>query len=344
MEKAENLIPFGTPCGEDIERYLRERAENSKRTATSYRSDIKNFLREQFNSSIEDVTIEQLESLNYKSLIDYRHGIGKYLANSSINRHMNTIKMLIRHLKISNVIKKDISYLSEIRKLPIRGEEIEYMPFHIVDKYIEEAGRDLHHSRLKQSAIKIAVECALRLDEVLSLEVGQFTVEGDVVILRGYGKGSEEYLDKLSLTLYEEILSTSNADINNPKSKIFSPLSTKNLTDMMTRIKNKLGYEDRNFSFHSFKKTSVTFVYRLTGDILEAQRKGRHKSLDTTRKYLKSEDYGVTGMFSVRSHDEKMYEKATHKELVKAISKMNKDFQFLLNAKLNSLKNEKDQS
>lgn len=342
MEEVANLIPFGTPCGEDIERYLRERFKNSERTARNYRSDISRLLKQVFNTTIEDVTVEQLSSIDYNTLIDYRHDLSSKLANNTINRHMATIKALLKHLKVSDVIKSDITFLDNVKKLPSKTEEIEYMPVEVVEKYIEEAGKDIHYPKLKQCVIKIAVECALRLDEVLSLEAGQFTVNGDEVTLRGYGKGNKEYIDKLGIDLYEEIMNVSEANRSNPKDKIFKPLSIKNITDMMTRIKIKLGYKNRSYSFHSFKKTSVTLAYRYTGDILEAQRKGRHSSLDTTRGYLKSEDYGMTGMFSVQRHSEDMYEKVTHEKLIEAISEMNKDFQFLLNAKLNSLKNKKE--
>lgn len=338
MEAVVNLIPFGTPCGEDIERYLREKAKDSERTATNYRSDINRMLREVFNTSIEDVTVEQLNSIDYNTLVDYRHDLTSNLSNGTVNRYINTIKSLLKNLKANNIIKIDISFLDAIKNLATRTDEIDHMPPEVVHHYIEEAGKDRNYPKLKQVLIKIAVECALRLDEALSLEIGQFSVDGNEVILRGYGKGSEEYFDKLKIELYEEMVEVSGADVGNPKDKVFSALNTKNITDMMTRIKKKLNYSNKNYSFHSLKKTSVTYAYRLTGDILEAQRKGRHKSLDTTRKYLKNEDYGMTGMFSTQSLDSDMYKKVSHKELVKAVSEMNKDFQFLLNAKLNSLK------
>lgn len=339
MSNATNLVPFGTPCGEDIERYLRECEMNSERTGQNYRGDISRFLKEVFNTSIEDVTREQLDSVDYDTIVDYRHGLTKNLANSTVNRYINTIKSLMKNLKANNIIKSDISFLDVIKALSARTEEIEYMPIEVVHKYVEEAGKDRNHASLKQVAIKISVECALRLDEVLNLKIGQFTVDGNEVTLKGYGKGGKEYLDKLGIELYKEIVQVSGVNENNPNEKIFSQLSTKNITDMMTRIKKKLNYNNRNYSFHSFKKTSVTYAYRLTGDILEAQRKGRHRSLDTTRKYLKNEDYGMTGLFSTQNIDDKMYEKVAHEDLIEVISSMNKDFQFLLNSKLNSLKN-----
>lgn len=339
MVQSAKIILFGAPCGNDIENYLKVKGKHSKNTENSYRGDFGRFLREVFHTTIEDVTVEQLNSIDYSLIMQYRDNMDQEVTNNTINRHMSTISAIMKHLKNRNVLVSDVSYLDEVKKLPAQPVEIAYMPPEIVDIYTLEAGKEKNHPELKQSLIMIAVECALRLNEALNLEIGQFTIEGDTVVLKGYGKGNKEYFDRINIDVYKEVVSTMVSNPDNPKSKLFSPLSTKNITDMMLRIKNKLGYQHTEYSFHSFKKTGVTMAYEASGnDILEAQRKGRHSSLDTTRRYLRGRDYGATGLYSLRKQDENLYMKVDYEELLEGLEEMDKGFLLLLNAKLNRKK------
>jgi len=235
---------------------------------------------------------------------------------------------------VTGKIDVDVSYLNAVENLPDIGREIEYMPLEVVDRYIHEAGNEMHNPLLKQAFIMFAVDAGLRLSENLNITKGQFVVEDDHVRIKGYGKGNKEYSDKIGLHVYEAIMRSTRAVKNSDK--VFDPLNRKNITDMMERIKIKLGYQDRNYSFHSFKKTAVTHAYRVTGDIMEAKRKGRHASLATTQRYLKEEDYGVTGAFSLQSHDDDLYKKVENDLLIEAIGEMGKDFRHLLNLKLSN--------
>lgn len=333
----ENVAKFQTKCGSIIEQYLEERYKHSKNTAISYRGDLERLLEKVFKKSINTITVEEIDTIDYDLIMKYRSSMYENLANSTINRHMGSIKAILKHLKSRNILKSDISYLDSIKSLPNMSKSIEHMPFEVVMEFISAAGRNIHYPELKQNLMILAVDTGLRLDELLQITLSQFTVVGDTVLIKGFGKGNKEFTDRISIELYNQMLKTMRTG-DNPKSKLFAPLNEKNVTDMMARIRNELGYQDREYSFHSFKKTAVTFTYRLTGDILEAQKKGRHGSLDTTRIYLKDEDYGVTGMFSLGSYDKELYKKVGHSDLLDAIEDMNKDFLHLLNIKLNSKK------
>ena len=339
MRKLAEVSKFQTKCGGVINRYLAEMGKQSLNTEKNIRGDINRFTREMFGGkSIDTITVEELETVDYDLIMDYRESMYEVLANATINRHLNSIKEVVRELKARNLLESDISYFTTIKKLPTKTVSIDYMPFEVVDEYVNEAGKQMNHAKLKQNMIKFAADTGLRLDEVLTIELKQFTIDGDSVIMKGYGKGNKEYIDRIDIELYNDLLETMTTE-DNPTKRLFSPLNTKNVTDMMTKIKNDLGYEDRAFSFHSFKKTAVTNTYRLTGCILAAQRKGRHSDLNTTRKYLQDEDFGITGMFSLRNrkYDEELYKKVSPEILLETIGKMNKDFVYLLNLKLNSL-------
>lgn len=336
-ERSNKVTRLRTKCGYAIEQYLLECRKQSERTEMNYRGDIERYLERVFNKSIDTVTFEELECVDYDIFTQYINNEFEGLANSTINRHTSSIKALYRHLKMRNLIQSNITFLDLIALLPNDSERIMRMPIEVVEEYIEEARHEKFDAYPKQMLIKLAADTGMRLSEYLNMEWSQFHPEGNVVTITGYGKGNKRFTEKISLDFYNELLNIKKYQKMGEK-KVFSMLTDRKVKGMMTRIKENLGYHDRAYSFHSLKKTAVTFAYRLTNDILEAQRKGKHTKLETTRDYLEDVDYGITGMFSLGDFDSELYNKVTHDELLEALNNMNKDMLHLLNIELNNKK------
>lgn len=344
MRQLAEVVQFEGVVGKAIEEYLNEKGLRSENTKKNKRADIERFLDSMLNKSIKDVTVSDIEKIDYNTMINYRDTLlSEDLSNASVNRYMNSIKTLMDDLKArGDILSKEYStlFMSRLTKLPESTESIERMPVEVVDQYIKRAKEDKHNGELKANLIEFATDTGLRLEEVLNIKLSQFTVDGDVVLLKGYGKGNEKYFDKISVELYNKMLSTF-AEEGNTDRKLFYPLSAKVVKTMMKRFQSELGYEDKVYSFHSLKKTAVTNTYRQTGCMLSAQKKGRHKDLNTTKKYIEEEDFGITGVYSMRAmgYNENAYKEASHEELLEVIGEMNKDFLHILNMKLNNRKN-----
>lgn len=328
-----NIKPLQSKCGRVIEQFLAEHGKRSKRTEMSYRGDISKFLDAVFQKTISTVMYVEIEHIDFELLTEYFNNEFKGMSNNTKNRHLRSIKSLLRHLKARDVISMDIDFLDLISTFRNDAHRIEAMPREVVLQYIEEAGKERFNSDVKQTLIMLAVDTALRVEDYLQMEWSQFSPQDDGVILAGYGKGGKRWIEKISYEVYNEILKLKEVQ-EEGETKVFAPLSEKNIYDMMTRLRKNLGYEDRNYSFHSLKKTGVTFAYRLTGDILEAMKKGKHSNIETTQIYLEEFDYGITGMFSIGEHDSELYKKASHEELLRALGEMNQDMLHLLNIKL----------
>ena len=344
-EMVQNLAPtikFQTKCGKAIDQFLNEVRKKSKHTERNYRGDIRRFIKYAYDGkTIDTITSEELDLLDFESFTQYIESFVN-VSNTTINRHISTIKSLYRKLKAMNILESDINYLELIYLLNNDGTEIEYMSMEVVERYIEEAGREKNNAEVKRKLIKLAADQGIRLESLLELTWKNFAPREDGIVITGYDKGNKRYTKVMSFEEYENLLEIRKGALSNEK--VFSPLSVKNVTDMMTRLKKSLGYEDREYSFHSLRKAAGTWGYRFSGDILEAQRILGHNNLNTTQLYTQKLDYGVMGMFSLRGNDPELYKKITHIELLEAIGEMNKDAQHLLNAKISAMQKRKAES
>lgn len=125
-----------------------------------------------------------------------------------------------------------------------------------VFRYVEEAGKEEVLPKTKQFLIEFAVDTGLRLSEILSLEWDNFKQKEDCVIVIINGLKDRLSTYKISLEMFQKAL-----DIKTDSNKVFDGLSTKSVSDMMTRITKSLGYDSEEFTFHSFKKTAVSIAY-----------------------------------------------------------------------------------
>ena len=329
MASLATVAQFSTKVGKAIEGFLYEKSKRSEATATSYKGDIKRFLSDVYDKSINTITAEELEVLDYDSFKNFLNSFeGK--SNSVVNRYASSIKSMYKHLNSIKAINVEMNFFDLKETLPNKAESYEVIPMETCKQYIEATQREKHKATEKKYAIKLALELALRESEVRELEWKQFKPDGNEVIVTGVGKGNVKFIDKISRDFYNELLELKVEG----QSKLFT-LTKKNLTDMMVRLRKELRQEDRNYTFHSFKKTSVTNTYRYTGSITAAQKKGKHKLLATTQLYLGEEDTVMTGYFSLEGNlNHNLYKEVSHETLLGTLKEMSKEMLFLLNLKL----------
>ena len=330
-----------------IEQFLNQKKQLNKNTYTSYLNDIKQFFDIVFKKDFTYVTEFEFNSdkTSLDGIIEYFDYLyesenkdgGRLYSNSTINRKQASIKALLKFLKIKKVYHGDLTELEIIKNLPKNTNSIEVLEFNRAIEYAEWLRvNERYKGEEKYLIIKLAIDTGLRASELLSLDWSQFKIDDNSVLMKGYGKGNKLWIERISLEFYNELRTLANGG-----EKVFS-LSKSDLVKMMVRAKKALGDENRNITFHSFKKCAVSSVYKLTGDILEAQRKGRHESLDTTRIYLQDVDYGITGIISLGDGiDHDLYKKVDTETLISAIESMNKDFLFILNNKIKDVLNTK---
>lgn len=330
---------------ESINLFLKEKGKKSDRTELNYRTDIDHYFNAVYGKSYEHVTIEELNKEThlynlmryFNELYDAEKDGARCYANATINRKQASIKELLKDLRVKRIYYNDLSDLDAIKNLPKNTRRIENIQH---DKALEYAEWLLKNEKFKgvekYYIIMLALDTGLRASELLALKWNQFIEEEEHVLLTGYGKGNKFYSEKLNKRFYNELKENLNDD------NLFT-LSYSDLATMINRVKKAFGDSDRAISFHSFKKRAVTTAYRLTGDIKEAKRKGRHSNLGTTDGYLEEEDYGITGLISLGGDtDNELYKKVDTQILMQALEEMKSDFIYILNSKIRNI-NEKEE-
>lgn len=333
-----------TKVYDQIEKYLTKHSYNSNGTEKAYRRDIEMFFEVMKNKEIQYLTREDVQITldDFEDYIEKLHKAideegNKLYVNKTINRKVTSIKGVIRYLAGKKIVD-DASYLDLIDFLPETKNNYGVLEAHEVFKMAELSLEEREKGEVKRLLILFALDTCIRKTAVLSLKWSNLIEREDGVLVQVVDKGNKDFRTLISKDFYNELLT-----IKNGTDRVFD-ISADSLNDMMQRLKIKMGFqEERNIVFHSIRKAGVTYRYRITGDILEAQRAANHSNPNTTRDYLASEDYGLIGAVSGSGNklDMELYKKVDSNVLLEAISLMKKDAQLILNMKISEVLKQK---
>lgn len=344
MNAAEKIVKLdNTKVYDQIEKYLTKHSYNSNGTEIAYRKDIEMFFQLMRNKELPFLSIEdvQLTLDDFEDFIEKLHKAiddegNRVYQNKTINRKVSAIKGCIRYLAGKKIVK-DVSFLELIDSLPEAKNHYGVLEAHEVFKMAELALEERQLGKQKRLLILLSLDTCIRKTALLNLKWSNFVEREDGYLLQVVDKGNKDFRQLISKDFYNELLT-----IKNGTDKVFT-LSSDSVNDMMQRLKVKMEIQpERNIVFHSIRKAGVTYRYRITGDVLEAQRAAGHSRLDTTRIYLEGEDYGALGAVSSKGKlDNELYRKVDHETLLEAIALSKKDLQLILNLKIQEVLNAK---
>jgi integrase len=333
-----------TYANEYVNEFLEDKRKNSHNTYRAYKSDTKSFFLDVFEKEIEHITVEHLSAVDYELLKKYRDNLYSEVktngdrknSNDTINRKIQSIISLMKDLKKRKVVQHDVTQLNGIEKLPKDGKSIPHMSVEDsfkVANWLKE--NEKHKQEEKYNFVLLAIESGLRVGELLSLTLDQFTERDGVVTLKGRGKGNQDFLDIVEIQLYRDLLKLPRAD-----NKIFS-IKYSVANDMIKRACKNIGIDTKNYSAHSFKKTAVTFVYQETGSIQDAQKKGRHKDINTTMgSYIAEMDLVANGVISrTRNLNNELYKEVDPDILISTIDGLQGNMKMLINSAIRDFLN-----
>ncbi len=323
-----------------INEFLEDKRTRSIDTFRNYSNDINIICRDLFKHEYKYLTKEELESLTVDDLIVYRdylykeeneYGERKY-SNATINRRLSSFKSLVKYLKARGKINFPVSdMMTLLKNLPNESVEIDVLS-------MKDAERCLEFFKLRKNgypvylASKLSIDTGLRSREILTLTWKQFYVQEDKVIVKSKGKikgkGKKDWEKEISLELYNEVLELKEEG----KDKVFN-ITYSFIAKVMKEAIKELKLDDKDYSFHSFRKLAATNMHELTNDIIGVKEFLNHSNLNTTQRYVKSKKYGMTGVYSLGDKiDKDLYKKVDKDLLLEVIEELN--ISHLLNIKL----------
>lgn len=302
-----------------IELFLKEKSKRSENSQRSAQVALNAYL--SYSRIDTRISVGYFDSVDLEHLVSYQDSLLEQgLSNNTVSNYMAHIKTFLRFLRGYNYIYSDLSYLSIITELPSDTNHVEHMSDAVIQEFMQEIAKERSYPELKLTLVRLAIDTGLRMETLLSLKEKNFTVDGNEVIIRGWQKGNKEYIRKIDIQLYK--------DINAISDSYFSKLKANTLVKMMKRIRIRLGYEDRNYSFHSFRKVALTDNYLQNKDIVATQRYANHSSASTTETYIAHLSNDNKGRYSRSESLKEVLEQlgqCSKEELLDGIQKLDDD-------------------
>ena len=255
------------------------------KTVETYKIALRQFCGYLHEKGIKNPTREEI--------IEYRDYLKEYLKPTSVNAYLIAIRNLYNYLEYEGITKNITKNIKGIKleqrhlKRGLSQEEIQKVLSVCKDE----------RERL---IIKLMITTALRCNEVVNIQLGDFYEDKGVAMLRVLGKGRDNIkqdIVKIDDRLLEDIktyiqnynitdylfVSTSN---NNKGGKI----TTKTIRLIVTDLFKKAGLDMDMLSAHSTRHTSCELALENGLDLREVSEFMRHKSLNTTLVYSKELD------------------------------------------------------
>ena len=264
-----------------VERFLNY-IDVADKTVETYKIALKQFCGYLHEKGIKNPTREEI--------IEYRDYLKEYLKPTSVNAYLIAIRNLYNYLEYEGITKNITKNIKGIKleqrhlKRGLSQEEIQKVLSVCKDE----------RERL---IIKLMITTALRCNEVVNIQLGDFYEDKGVAMLRVLGKGRDNIkqdIVKIDDRLLEDIktyiqnynitdylfVSTSN---NNKGGKI----TTKTIRLIVTDLFKKAGLDMDMLSAHSTRHTSCELALENGLDLREVSEFMRHKNISTTLIYSK---------------------------------------------------------
>lgn len=349
MQNTDNVEYLNKYLKSYINEFLQDKRTRSIDTFRNYSNDINTISKDLFKIEFGYLTKQHLESLTIDDLIMYRdylyneedeYGDRKY-SNATINRRLSSFKSLVKYLKARGKIKFPVSdMMTLLKNLPNESVEIDVLSMKDAERCLE-FFKQRSNAYPVYLASKLSIDTGLRSREILTLTWKQFYISEDKVVLKSKGKikgkGNKDWEKEISLDFYQELLQLK--DTGKDKEKVFN-ITYSFIAKVMKESIKDLKLDDKDYSFHSFRKLAATNMHELTNDILGVKEFLNHSNLNTTQRYVKTKKYGMTGVYSLGdSIDKDLYKNVDKDLLLEAIEELN--ISHLLNIKLSDKLNKK---
>lgn len=264
-----------------IERYL-EYIDVCDNTVRTYNVGLIQFMQYLKDNNIKTPTRDDI--INFREYLKVEH------KPNTVNAYLIAVRNFFSWLEYEDITKDITKKIKGVKlermhlKRGLSQEEI---------KSVLETCKDTRQELI----IKLAITCALRINEIANIQLQDFYNDKGVVMLKVLGKARNGLkqdsvkIDNRLLELIKEyceeyqvkdylFYSTSNNNYGNK-------MSTKCLREIVVNLFKKAGLDMEMLSPHSTRHTSVELALESGISIQEVSEFVRHKSINTTMLYAK---------------------------------------------------------
>lgn len=254
----------------------------SKKTVETYQIALKQFIGYLYQKGIKQPSRDDIMA--------YRDHLKEYLKPTSVNSYMIAVRNLYKWMEYEEITKdvtknvKGVKLEQRHLKRGLSKEEI---------RKVLSVCKDTREELI----IKLMITCALRVNEVVNIQLDDFYDDKGTIMLRVLGKGRDGIkqdsvkIDDRIYDLIKKYIQEYNIKdylfVSTSRNNNGGMLTTKTIRLIVTDLFKKAGLDMNMLSPHSTRHTSVELALESGMSIQEVSESVRHKNIATTMIYSK---------------------------------------------------------
>lgn len=249
-------------------------------TEQSYASGIK-----QFGYYLNEMGIK---NPTREDVIAFREELKKEHSVATVNAYLSSISAFFKYLEHKGIyedITSNVKHLSDTNLHKRKFLTIEDC------KYVLDNCKDLR----EKTIFMITLNCGLRANEVVNIRLQDFKEINNKICLYVLGKGRDYKQDYVIVenNVYETIKKyiqayniTDYLFVSSSHHNTNGKLTTRSIRRIVNNIYERLGIKEEQLTFHSIRHSFATISIENGADIREVSQAMRHRSINTTQRYL----------------------------------------------------------
>lgn len=301
--------PIYQTCSKKMQKILAQWQDNlvlerrlSPKTGISYETDMMEFmtfLYEYLNSEVDLSDLKKLTVTDFRAFLVWR--TKHKMARSSIARGLSAVRSFFKYLTRNEILENPAimsvrsAHPPRILPKPLSVDEAQQFLDKVSDlaKHSWEAKRD-------RALYILMYGCGLRITEALSLNVGDFAVQDDVMVVTG--KGNKQRVVPVLPAVRDAIKKYLRVHPNNKASApLFVGVQGERINPGVVqrnvrRIRRALNLPD-TVTPHALRHSFATHLLQGGGDLRTVQELLGHSSLSATQRYTEITTEHLQGVY-----------------------------------------------